>query len=64
VEQALVPGPAWSLVHTAAAAFDSWLRSVAVAVGSLRLKRRADPPDDLSIGGGGAAAFRSQVTTV
>jgi hypothetical protein len=49
------------LVHAAAAAFDSWVRSVALAVGSLRQKRRADPPDDLSIGGGGAAAFRSQV---
>ena len=61
LEQAQVPGPAWRLVHAAAAAFDSWVRSAALAVGSLRLKRRADPPDDLSIGGGGAAAFRSQV---
>jgi hypothetical protein len=61
-EQPTVAGDAWGLVHTAAAAYNAWLRSVASAVGSMHLMRAGvDPLGDLNMARGGAAAFRSQV---
>lgn len=61
VKESHALGYAWSLVQAAAGAYNAWVRSVASAVGGVHLKRTVDPLGDLSIGRGGAAAFRSQV---